>query len=462
MDRRVAQKTVELGAFLSVFCILSACSSYREARVRAMLAQPTGVIHLPSGIIEISSELKLAPGAHDLTIAGSNTILKASGRFEGRAILSADGARNLRITGISIDGNRQRLARPLEMAPPENYFRVYYSNNGILLDRAAGIEISNVHFTNIVNFAILISRSSGIRIADTTVADSGSLEPHGRNNTTGGIVIEEGSSDFSVRHCTFRNIRGNALWTHSLYISPRLKDGVFSENYFDTIGRDAIEVAHATSVRVEQNTGTHIGYPAPIVDVEHGGTPVAMDTAGNVDQSSYLRNTFTEIDGKCIDLDGFHDGVVRENQCVNGGHAEDYPFGHFGIVMNNANPDMQSVNIEISGNVIDGTKFGGLFVIGRGHRIIGNTFAHLDLAGCNENAAKFGCIYKQDEPKMLESGIYLGRGAERRTETRGNIIRGNRISGHKMATRCIAAGPGVSLAANTIDGNQCRDDPAPR
>ena len=26
------------------------------------------------------------------------------------------------------------------------------------------------------------------------------------------------------------------------------------------------------------------------------------------------------------------------------------------------------------------------------------------------------------------------------------------ISGHKMATRCIAAGPGVTLAANTIDG----------
>ena len=97
---------------------------------------------------------------------------------------------------------------------------------------------------------------------------------------------------------------------------------------------------------------------------------------------------------------------------MNRGHAEDYPFGHFGIVMNNTNPDMHSENIEISGNVIDGMKFGGLFLIGRGHRIIGNKFRILIMAGCNESAAKFGCIYKQDEPEMLESGIYLGRGAE--------------------------------------------------
>jgi hypothetical protein len=462
MDRRVAQETVELTVLFSILFTLSGCGSTPEGLLRARLDQTTGVIRLPLGVVEIYNELQLAPGSHDLTIVGTNTTLKASTGFRGRAILSADSVRNIRITDVSFDGNSETPAQPLEMAPPENAFRIYYKHNALLIDRSTGVEISDAHFTNITNFAILVSRSSGVRIADTTVEDSGSLDPRGRNNTTGGIVIEEGSSDFSVRHCTFRNIRGNALWTHSLYISPRLKDGVFSENNFDTIGRDAIEVAHASSVRVERNTGTHIGYPPSIVDIEHGGTPVAMDTAGNVDQSSYLRNYFTEIDGKCIDLDGFHDGVVRENECVNRGRAEDYPFGHFGIVMNNANPDMESVNIEISANVIDGAKFGGLFVIGRGHRIIGNTFAHLDLAGCNENAAKFGCIYKQDEPEMLESGIYLGRGAERPAETRANIIQGNKISGHKMKIHCIVAGPGVSLSANTIEGNQCRDDPAPR
>jgi hypothetical protein len=423
-----------------------------------LASQTTGVIRLPSGTVEISSELKLAPGAHDLEISGSRTVLKVTDRFKGRAVLVAEGARNIRLRDFSVEGNRQALEKPLDAVPPENAFRVYYPNNGVLFDRVQGIEISSVRFRAIVNFAVLISRSSAIRIAQVQVEESGSRNGHNRNNTTGGIVIEEGSSDFEVRDCTFRGIRGNALWTHSLYTSPRLHDGLFVRNHFEVIGRDAIQVGHATHVRVEENTGGSIGFPPEVVDVENAGTPVAIDTSGNVDQSTYARNQFQEIDGKCIDLDGFHDGAVVANRCVNRLAAEAYPFGHFGIVMNNTNPNMSSENIEITGNDINGTKFGGVFLMGTGHRLIGNTFQNLDTAGCNESGARFGCMYKKDEPEMLEAGIYLGRGVARMIETRGNIIRNNKISGHKMKTRCIVAGPGVSLAANTIEGNQCSDD----
>ena len=216
------------------------------------------------------------------------------------------------------------------------------------------------------------------------VEDSGTRNAKGRNNTTGGIVIEEGSYDFEVRESRFSRIRGNALWTHSLYTSPRLHDGVFAGNRFTQIGRDAIEIGAASRVRVEQNTGDHIGYPPEAVDVENMGTPVAIDTAGNVDQSTYTRNKFEEIDGKCIDLDGFHDGSIIENQCVNRGSPASYPYGHFGIVMNNTDPNMHSQNIEIRGNVIDGTKFGGLFLMGSGHQVTGNSFLRLNKAECNE------------------------------------------------------------------------------
>jgi hypothetical protein len=408
-------------------------------------------------VIEISSELTVAPGAHDLEIAGTGTLLKAAKGFKGRAVLVAEGARNLRLRDFAIDGNRGVLETPLEMVPPENAFRVYYSNNALLFDRVDELDISNMQISNVANFAILVSRSTGIRIHDTRVEDCGSLNAHKHNNSTGGIVIEEGSSDFEVHACTFRRIRGNALWTHSLYTSPRLRTGVFSGNRFETIGRDAIQVGHATGVRVEENAGARIGFPVEIVDGEGGGTPVGVDTAGNVDRSVYARNRFEEIDGKCFDLDGFHDGAVRENQCVSRKPPQDYPFGHFGIVLNNSNPDMQPVNVEIAGNLIDGTKYGALFLMGSGHRVTGNVFEHINQAGCNESGAKFGCIYRADEPEMLESGIYLGRGVARMVETRGNVIRGNRITGHKMKTRCIAAGPGVSLKANTIEQNTCSD-----
>ena len=125
--------------------------------------------------------------------------------------------------------------------------------------------------------------------------------------------------------------------------------------------------------------------------------------------------------------------------------------------MNNSNPAVHSNNIEIKGNSIDGTKFGGLFIMGRGNKILNNRFVNLNLARCNENVAEFGCIYKKDEPEMLESGIYLGRGVARTEETRGNVIRENVISGHEMQKRCIAAGPEVALSANTVESNQCAD-----
>ncbi len=438
--------------------LLTGCGGSAEKRVRRMLAtQVTGTIRLPSGVIEVASELRLAPGAHDLEIVGPSTEIKASDNFVGRAIIVGENVHRVALRGVQFQGNSPAMLKPLEMAPPENAFRIFYHNNGVLFDQVDGLELADLHFRSIGGFAILASRSSGIRITKVVVEDSGSHNAAGRNNTTGGIVIEEGSSDFEVRDCTLLRIGGNGIWTHSLFTSPRLHDGVIANNRLDTIGRDAIEVGHATRVRVVDNTGANIGFPVDVVDIENGGTPVTMDTAGNVDRSLYARNKFEDVNGKCIDLDGFHDGVVRENQCVSRRPADGYPSGHFGIVMNNTDPNAEPVNVEIANNVIDGTKYGALFLMGSNNRVTGNTFLHINTSECNESGAKYGCLYKPDEPKMLESGIYLGRGVARMVETRGNVIRGNRISGHKMKSRCVAAGPGVSLAANSVEGNICED-----
>jgi hypothetical protein len=283
-----------------------------------------------------------------------------------------------------------------------------------------------------------------------TVENSGGRNDKKRNNTTGGILLEDGTAGFEVTDSTFRNVLGNGIWTHSRYESPRNRDGLIARNRFDGIARDAIQVGHATEVRVERNTGARIGYPIDAVDVENGGTPVAIDTAGNVDAAIYAQNRFEEINGKCIDLDGFHDGRVEENTCVNRKPASEYPFGHYGIVFNNTNPDMRSENIVVTGNVIEGAKYGGIFLIGRGHTITGNRLRELNQARCDN------CQYFEGEPDLLHSGIYLGRRAERPDPAAGNRIEGNIITGYKMDRRCIGAAPGVSLASNTIRANTCK------
>ena len=86
---------------------------------------------------------------------------------------------------------------------------------------------------------------------------------------------------------------------------------LYGSNKFDTIGRDAIQVGHATRVRVDGNTGVNIGYPLDIVDIENQGTPVASTRRGTSTTRIYAQQRFEEIDGQCIDLDGFHDGLVQ-------------------------------------------------------------------------------------------------------------------------------------------------------
>ena len=423
----------------------------------------TGIFHLPAGATEIASEIRLPDGAHDLTVSGVSagggepSMLRASSHFEGRAIFTCRGCRHIHFTNFALDGNRAELEKPLPFAPADQSFSSVFPNNGILIEDTDGLAIDHVDFANITNFAVLINRSKNVAIDHVSVADSGSRNDKGRNNTSGGILLEQGTELFSVTDSTFRNIRGNAVWTHSYFHSPRNHNGKILRNDFSEIGRDAIQVGHAVAIQVADNHGTRIGFPVDLVDVENGGTPVAIDTAGNVEQSTYERNRFEEIDGKCLDLDGFHDGAVRSNTCVNRRAPEDYPFGHFGIVFNNANIEMRSQNILVEENELDGMKFGGIFLIGSGHKILRNRMRNINTAHCNENREKFGCSVL-GEAEVLETGIYLGSHAEHPDPARGNLIEGNTISGWMMKTRCIQGAPGVKLADNTIRGNTCTDE----
>jgi hypothetical protein len=443
----------------ALVCCLACSGGHNEGSLREALSRASGVVQLPAGVIEISSELTMPAGAHDLEIQGSpsGTVIRTADNFRGRAVFHVKSGSNIRFANFTVDGNRAALETPLGLPPSDETFSEFYPNNGLLAEGIEQLTISGVRFRNITGFPILVSHSTGVLIERVQIENSGSKNAKGRNNTTGGILLEEGTAGFQIQECTLSNVRGNGVWTHSLYTSPRNQDGLITNNHFDTIGRDAIQIGHATNVRVENNAGSRIGYPAEEVDVEGGGTPVAIDTAGNVDQSAYAHNRFEEINGKCIDLDGFHHGEVRANTCVNRGAAEDYPYGHYAIVFNNTNPDMESENISVSENEIDGTKFGGIFIIGSGHKVVRNRLRNLNKAHCNENAAKFGCSHFPGEPDLLQTGVYLGRRAERPAIARNNVVADNVISGYKMSTRCIAAAPGVSLAANRIQRNRCSD-----
>lgn len=430
--------------------------------VAAISIPQTGRVVLPEGVVEIGSELMVT--GHDLVIVGNprGTVLRMSTGFTGRAAIVCDHAVNVRLAGFKIDGRRASVKERIGLPPSNVRFAEFYKRNGVLANGVEGLSMERLAFSNIWSFPVLASRSKRVRISQLRVQECGGRNERGRNNTSGGVLIEEGTTDFEVRQSVFDNILGNGVWTHSNYGSPRNQGGLIAENTFHEIGRDAIQVGHATGVRVENNTGDRIGFPFEAVDVETGATPVGIDTSGNVDHSVYTQNRFREVNGKCIDLDGFHDGEVTFNSCVNTGTAESYPHGHFGIVVNNYNPDMHSERITIADNTIDGSKFGGIFLIGSNHTVVRNKLLNLNLARCNESAAKSGCVAIQGEPDVLQSGIYLGRIAaewaqKRADASKGHVIRDNLITGHKMGSRCVMAAPGVDLRASTVEANSCRD-----
>lgn len=427
------------------------------ALLAALSLPVTGTFHLPAGATVVSSELRLPDGAHDLSIVGDASVLRASPEFRGRAILSCRNCRRVKFMNFAIEGNRAAREKPMGIAQCNEAFAAVFSNNGILIEDTDGLEIDRVDFSGIAGFAVLVNHSREVRLDHLAVADSGSRNAKGRNNTSGGILLEEGVDSFTVADSTFRNILGNAVWTHSCSAGPRNRAGKISNNRFFDIGRDAIQVGHASRVTVAGNIGQRVGMLAAGVDVEGGGTPVGIDTGGNVDQSVYQSNRFEEVDGKCIDLDGFHDGIVRSNTCINRGKPEEYPFGNFGIALNNTNPQMRSQNIVIEDNILEGMQYGGIFVLGEGHRILRNRMTRLNIAHCSEARAMPGCGPIAGQPDFLESGIYLASGGEHPAPARNITIEGNLIRGYGIASHCIGVAPGVKRTGNTIGKNTCAD-----
>ena len=411
------------------------------------------LVQLAPGVVQVHHEL-LVPDGAQLRGAPSGTVLRAAPDFDGRAILVVDGG-GVTIRNLTIDGNRDRLEQRTGLPPSDKPFSQFMRGNGILAVGADRFRVEDVQFRKIPGFAVLVSRSRNVAIERVDVADSGSRDARGRNNSTGGILLEEGTRDFRVAHSQFHNIRGNGVWTHSLFTSPRNANGWIAFNEFADLARDAIQVGHATNVRVEDNRGTRIGYPAELVDLEGQAYPVALDTAGDVDRTVYARNRFTEVDGKCIDLDGFHDGDVVENACVNRHDASLYPLGNVGILFNDSNPHTRSKGIRVFGNLLDGVKFTGILAFGTDHTIAHNRLLNVNLAHCNEEAAKSGCYYPKDEPDALQTGIYLGRGFLWPEPARGIVVEDNEISGFGMKARCVGYAPGVQASANTVRNNRC-------
>ena len=432
------------------------------AELQEALRRGGGEVALPAGTITIDAPLEVPAGAKGLMVRGDEhgSTIALSAAFKGKAAIVVDDPTGLTLTDFRIEGNRETPQPTDVYLPPSNVtFADFYDGNGVVVRGGTGIAIERLEISRMTGFAVIVSAARDVGVESVTVRDSGSLNSIGRNNTSGGILIEEGTEHFTVRDCRLERVAGNAIWTHSNYGSARNADGTITGNSITEVARDAIQVGHATRVEVTGNEGSRIGFPLEYVDREGQGNPAALDSAGDVDASAYLDNHFRDVNGHCIDLDGFHGGRVTENSCLNLKPDADYPFSTFGVIFNNTNIDMTSSDVELTGNLIYGFAYGGVYAMGSDHTITGNYFLDVNRARCTGDPSRNRCQYAPEEPGALRTGIFLTRSGVRPIETRGNVIRDNVVVGFGMDRWCTGIGPGIKPGDNTFAGNVCRGEP---
>jgi hypothetical protein len=383
---------------LLLLALLPLAAQTTESQLRTLLQKKTGVVTLPAGVIEISREIALPADAHDLEIKGTpETILKTAATFRGRALISLTAGKNIRIHDLALDGNRDAFPGPVAPPPAAAMLSRVVPDNGILAENVAGLEIYALHATGFIGFPILINAGSGVHIHDLEVTDSGSLDPAKHNNGTGGIALEEGVADFDITHVLIAKVRGNGIWIRSVDNAAVTK-GHIADSEFGVVARAAIEMNHAANVTIENNTVQQIGFPGEEAIATGTAIPSGIATSGSVSHAIIRGNTFNQIAGRCLSLDGFSDSEVTTNECSDG-------------------------------------LFNGFLIRGTNNRITGNRLTNLNSA-------------KRDQPDSLRIGIYLAGGST------GNTLTSNQISGYGMAQHCIG---GPALDANKVSTNSCSD-----
>jgi hypothetical protein len=229
---------------------------------------------------------------------------------------------------------------------------------------------------------------------------------------------------------TFDRNTGNCLWSHLYGLDELHEDFRFYSNFFRDCGLDGILVGGVTGGAMVGNVFRRIGYVAETDDTPAAPRwlvnlqATALDSSGLVKGVPYANNSFTSVNGGCMDLDGHGDSAITGNVCRTPYPGEpEYDEDQIAITgPTNSGPSSYGVNL---GNTND-TPWGGANV-----QISGNTFLNLHagavrLYGARDCQVESNNIIVPDQPVMPPIA-YGPLGASIFRRPRNNVIRHNRV-----------------------------------
>lgn len=338
-----------------------------------------------------------------------------------------------------VDGNNDPMAPVLTL------------NSSIWLHGGAnGFNSQRIQIQHTGGYAILIdSRAGGItdvRLEDCRFRNN---RPHlfGLAPTyaaiygswTGGVFVSgDGRASnpgcvlkrFFVTECQFTRSTGNMLWSHLLGLDELHESFHITDNFFEDIGLDGIEIGGVVGGVVDDNELHRIGYitltdtDSPVPRWLPNAQATAIDSSGLVIGVNYQGNSITSANGGGLDLDGHSDSSLMGNTV------------RIPVV---GDPDYVEDSIAISGYLENGSTSYGVNLGntandprgGKNVAIIGNTLLNL-MAGSIRLYSARNCLVMGNNIVVPSAPIsppiaYGPGGSGVNQAPTGNVIKHNRI-----------------------------------
>jgi parallel beta-helix repeat protein len=327
-----------------------------------------GVIRLSAGEYILDTPLQLNRDSITLEGVGSTTVLKRGVLVEnGEGVVNVR-AKRITLRGFRFDGD---VLEPtgIPYVDPVNEFSVHgapiYSNpmhpellrnTGITIHgNTSNVRLEDLEIQHTGGYAILIDARYGsisnvemrrLHLRDNRPHLFGNPNDLRYGSWTGGIHYQNDGRDLEfARHAlrgltiedsTFERISGHAIWGHGYGFQTLNEDVVIRRCQFTDIGLDGVLIGNTRRAVVEHNHFHRIGYtprngggrPRPAwfpgfrEDRADNIPAVGIDTSGLVSESVYQGNTMLNVNGNCIDLDGFTRGDVLHNSMQVSGRAD--------------------------------------------------------------------------------------------------------------------------------------------
>lgn len=381
---------------------------YRSFQKAIISAKSGDTIRLPRGVFTVKQGL-LASDKNDITILGDGCTIKMANKVNlenKNAILKIKNCNNIRIQGLTLDGNRQN--RPTKevfchalilLSVNDAVFKDITVKNSVVdgvYISTYNPEKSNLISRNIdlINLNVSNSYRNGMSIIygyDITVTGGSFSESNG-TAPEAGIDVE---ANKNLNHPSSKNIvineasfKDNNGW--GILVSSK------GRPYMIQLHNNTVEdcgggIKHTT--KESKITGNQISYCDRGMDV-------------------------FRYDGRAID-----NNQVLNNRITNCGTGLKY-IGYGGLLENNRIADCKEYGIELRGNSKTETKV----------KAIKNVIENIDGKGIYSRHCSYATIIGNEIYNTTEEGLILMNGEQ---EVRNNILKDNLISIYSVGSNSM-------------------------